>query len=210
VIKYYHEENTGEVSRCCDRDDPVETTRRLLSQARESELKAYLLGALHDATYSRLHQTYRYSQSSQKWLELLQTAFQILGYKSWIYKEGRDRFVWILETSTKLDKFAKPSDIGEKIAYIRGYFDAEGGMPKSNSSFLYFQFSQKDKTDLSEVKEWLEQVGIKCGVIHNPSKKVDPNYWRFFISRVSHQEFMKIISSWHPRKRKQMELRMKI
>jgi hypothetical protein len=190
--------------------DPVETTRRRLSQAKESELKAYVLGALHDATFSKLHQTYRFSQSSKKWLELLQEVFRILKYKSWIYKEGQERSVWILETSAKLDKFAKPTNIGDKIAYIKGYFDAEGGMPKSNNSFLYFQFSQKDKTDLSEVKKWLEEVGIKCGVIHNPSKRVDPNYWRFFVSRISHQDFMKIISSWHPRKKMQMALRMKI
>jgi len=38
-----------EVSRCGDRDDPVETTRRLLIKAKKSELEAYLQGALHDA-----------------------------------------------------------------------------------------------------------------------------------------------------------------
>ena len=190
--------------------DPVETTRRRLSRVTESELKSYLLAALHDATYSKMHQTYRYSQSSVKWLELLQMMFLQLNCKSWIYKEGKIRSVSVLETSTKLNCFAKPKSINDKIAYIRGYFDAEGGMPKSNSSFLYFQFCQKDKADLSEVKNWLEEVGIKCGEIHNPSKKVDPEYWRFFISRISHKDFMQIISSWHPRKKKQMELRMKI
>jgi hypothetical protein len=136
--------------------------------------------------------------------------FEQLGFKSWIYREGKTRSVWVLETSTKLNELASPKNISEKIAYIRGYFDAEGGMPKSNSSFLYFQFSQKDKSDLFEVKHWLEEVGIKCGAIHNPSKKVDSEYWRFFVSRISHKDFMQIISSWHPRKKKQMELRMKI
>ena len=199
-----------EVFRCCDWNDPVETTRRRLSQAKKSSLTFYLLGALHDATYSKLHQTYRFSQSSKKWLEILQIILKNINCKSWIYKEGKNRSVWILETSAKLNRLEKPKNISDKIAYARGYFDAEGGMPKNNSSILYFQFSQKDKNDLEEVRLWIEKIGIKCGLIHNPSKKVDPDYWRFFISRKSHADFMKVISSWHPRKKKQMELRMKI
>ncbi len=190
--------------------DPVETTRRRLNDTNEDELKFYILGALHDATFSKMHQTFRFSQSSKEWLELLQKIFERLNCKSWIYKEGKDRSVWILETSTKIDRLAKPTNIGEKILYIRGYFDAEGGMPNSQKSFLYFQFCQKNLSDLTEVKNHLEDLGIKCGEIHNPSQKVDPGYFRFFVSRVSHLDFMNIIYSWHPRKAKQMEFRMKI
>ncbi len=190
--------------------DPVETTRRRLSGARKSEAEFYLLGALHDATYSEKHQTFRYSQSSVEWLKLLQSLLQVLNTKSWIYREGKERFVWILETSAKFDRSKKPVDIVEKVAYIRGYFDAEGGMPKSNRSFLYFQFCQKDSHDLEEVNQYLEEINISCGRIHNPSKRVDPNYWRFFLSRSSHARFMELIGSWHPRKAKQIELRMKI
>ncbi len=199
-----------EVFQCCDWNDPVETTRRLLKEATESELEMYILGSLHDATYNKQHQTYRFSQSSERWLMLLQQIFERLGSKSWIYKEGKDRFVWVLETSAKIDKHKNPDNDLDKIAYIRGYFDAEGGMPKSNQSVLYFQFCQKDKPDLSKVHQYLSSLGINCGVIHNPSRRVDAFYWRFFISRVSHQYFMNIIGSWHPRKMKQMSLRMKI
>lgn len=199
-----------EVVPICIGVDPVETTRRRLSGAKKRELELYCLGALHDATHNHKHQTFRYSQSSIKWLRLMQEIFAKLNHKSWIYREGRDRFVWILETSAKLDQSKKPVNIAEKIAYIRGYFDAEGGMPKSNRSFLYFQFCQKDKIDLQEVKKYLEEINIICGKIHNPSKNVDPNYWRFFVSRVSHSRFMELIGSWHPRKAKQIELRMKI
>ncbi len=199
-----------EVVRVGTRIDPVETTRRLLINAKKSELKMYLLGALHDATFNRKHKTYRFTQSSEEWLKLVQQILAELGHKSWIYREGKNRFVWALETSAKIDESEKPKSVGEKIAYIRGYFDAEGGMPRSNSQFLYFQFSQKDKDDLTEAWKYLTDLGIKCGNIHNPSKKVDDNYWRFFISRTSHWDFMSRISSWHPRKVKQMELRMKI
>lgn len=170
----------------------------------------YILGALHDATYSKKHGTYRFSQYSKEWLQIVQNIISKLGRKSWIYREGKDRFVWVLETSMKIDENEKPINNYGKIAYIRGYFDAEGGMQKNNSDFLYFQFSQKDKADLTEINHWLNDVGIKCGKIHNPSKRVDENYWRFFISRSSHKIFMQIVGSWHPRKMNQIELRMKI
>ena len=32
------------------------------------------------------------------------------------------------------------------------------------------------------------------------SKKVDPNYWRFFISIKSYGEFARLVGSWHPSK----------
>jgi hypothetical protein len=83
-------------------------------------------------------------------------------------------------------------------------------MPKSLKSILYFQFCQKNISDLTEAKQYLEDLGVKCGKIHNPSYKVDADYFRFFVSTVSHKDFMDIIYSWHPRKAKQIELRMKI
>ena len=144
------------------------------------------------------------------WLKLVKEILTRFGYKSWIYQEGKHRKVWILETSAKFDLEMVPKNHAEKIAYIRGYFDTEGGMPKNSQHFLYFQFSQKNLQDLEDVRGYLLNLGINCGAIHNPSKKVDKNYWRFFISRTSHYDFMKKINSWHPRKAKQMELRMKI
>ena len=147
-----------EVSRRETRDDPVEATRRLLSDSNESELMMYILGALHDATYSTRHKTYRFSQSSERWLQLLRIIFQKLDRKSWIYKEGKSRSVWVLETSTKLDVERQPVSDNDKIAYVRGYFDTEGGMPKKNDQNLYFQFCQKGKDDLSNVRNWLHEL----------------------------------------------------
>ena len=199
-----------EVSQYGNWDNPVETTRRLLRKATKSEMRMYILGALHDATYNPKHQTYRFSQSSENWLKLVQQMLAKLGHKSWTYREGRDRFVWALETSAKIDREEKPKTESEKIAYIRGYFDTEGGMPRSNNHFPYFQFSQRDRSDLKQVKIYLEELGINCGIIHNPSQKVDKNYWRFFINRKSHFDFMNTIYSFHPRKMRQIDLRMKI
>ena len=83
--------------------DPVETTRRLLMNATKSELEAYILGALHDATYNRIHRTWRFSQSNIGWLKILQLILGKLGFKSWLYREGKERFVWILETTAKIN-----------------------------------------------------------------------------------------------------------
>jgi hypothetical protein len=56
----------------------------------------------------------------------------------------------------------------------------------------------------------LESWGIDCGRIHNPSRLVDPEYWRFYVRARSHKRFMTLVGSWHPRKRLQIDNRMKI
>ena len=98
----------------------------------------------------------------------------------------------------------------EKIAYVSGYFDAEGGIPKSQAHGLYVQFVQKNKPELGEIKDLLEEFGIKTGKIHIPSKKVDPDYYRFYIARNSLQNFLRMIKSIHPRKEKLVRFWMKI
>lgn len=131
-----------------------------------------------------------------------------LGFGSWIYREGKNRSVWIVEFTKNTLKNVKILSKKDKIDYIRGYFDSEGGIAKSSSVRYYIYFAQKDKKDLSRVKEYLEEIGISCGKIHNPSVKVDPNYWRFYIGVKSYVDFTRPINSSHPEKRKY--LRMKI
>ena len=176
--------------------------------------KAYLLGAIHDGTYNKHHGTFRFSQANRKWLEHIQYILHELGHKSWIYREGRMRNVYALETTAAFLELAfDPLQLEsqkERIAYIRGYFDAEGGVPRSNVSRLYIQLCQKNRVELTKVKNILEDLKIFCGVVHNPSKEVDPDYWRFFVRTGSHKRFMHLISSWHPRKRKIFHQRMKI
>ena len=123
-----------------------------------------------------------------------------LGNSSWNYKEGKNRDLWITEFSKSLLKNVKIVSRQNKIDYIRGYFDAEGGISKHSSVRFYIYFCQKDKEDLLKVKEYLEEVGISCGKMHNPSIKVDPNYWRFFVRAKSYSKFAKTISSNHPEK----------
>jgi hypothetical protein len=177
-------------------------------------LEAYLQGALRDGTRSALHGTHRIGQSDPRWLELLAEILELLGSTSWTYREGSARNYWVLETTAAfldIEYDARPL-VGrsEGLAYVRGYFDAEGGMPRSQKSRLYLQFSQMSHGSLETLVDILESWDIGCGRIHNPSVAVDPDYWRFYVSTRSHMRFMRIVGSWHPRKRRQIATRMVI
>jgi len=168
--------------------------------------RAYLLGVLHDATEKRT--TYRIATNSQLFAQVLKNGIKKLSSGAWIYKEGKERNLWIVEFPKSLLNNFKIISSLDKIDYIRGYFDAEGGVAKSKKVRFYLSFSQKNKKDLSEVRNFLEENKIASGVIHNPSKKVDPDYWRFFIRAISYLRFIKLIGSFHPEKSNL--LRMKI
>ncbi len=168
--------------------------------------KPYLLGALHDGTERKF--TYRIGQKDKEYIEFLLKGIQSLGQKAWMYKEGKTRQFYIVEFSKFFLKDANIASIQDKIDYIRGYFDAEGGISRDSKIRYYIYFAQKNLKDLQELKGYLTELGIACGIIHNPSKKRDPDYWRFFISVKSYREFAERIGSWHPVK--SHFLRMKI
>ena len=190
--------------------DPSETTRRSPFKSK-SEIKAYLQGALHDA-YRRKNRI-RFSQKGTEWLTVLKDFLESIGHRSWMYREG-SREVYDLETTaTFLDFKFDPQILEtseEKAAYIRGFFDAEGGIPHRRDAVFYIQLVQKDRGKMQMLKELLQSLGIKTGVLHNPSRRVDPNYWRCFVSTASHSDFARIIGSWHPMKRARFKERMMI
>ncbi len=153
--------------------------------------KSYLLGALHDGTVRKI--TYRIGQKDRRYIEFLLKGIQNLGQKAWMYQEGKSRQLYVVEFSKNFLKDVKITSFQDKIDYIRGYFDADGGVSRNPKVRYYLYFAQKNFKDLKQVRDYLNEVGIKCGKLHNPSKKVDPNYWRFFISVKSYQKFAKII-----------------
>ena len=179
-----------------------------------ARLEAYLQGSLRDGTRSVAHGTHRFGQAEIGWLETLKIALGVLGHRGWIYREGRERQFWILETSAKFLSvdFDASTLIGTDVGldYARGYFDADGGMPRRTDSRFYVQCCQKDRKSLETVTKILEWEGIICGRIHNPSVKVDPDYWRFFVRASSWQRFLALVGSWHPVKRAQVQARVKI
>ena len=175
---------------------------------------AYLQGILGDATYSKIHKTHRVSQANREWLEKVKDLLSSIGDKSWIYKEGKSRNVYVLETTSKelsldFDPMKLQSD-AERMAYVRGYFDAEGGTAHDEKVRFYLQFAENNKNRLEKVKNLLEELEINCGRVHCPSQKVDANYWRFYVKANSYDKFIKDVGSWHPRKQKIFSNRMKI
>jgi hypothetical protein len=177
----------------------------LAADVRES--RAYLQGALRDGTFNRTHQTVRISQADRQWLDGLRLLFAKLGSRSWIYQEGQ-RNVWVIESTCRLEKEPIVSSDRERAAFARGYFDAEGGTPRDGRARFYIQFVQKDRPDLEGVRRCLERLGLECGRIHNPSIRIDPEYWRFYVLRRSHEDFIRRVASWHPRKRLLFEARL--
>ena len=161
--------------------------------------KAYLLGLLHDATERPY--TYRIGQNNREFVELTARKVRELGAKAWTYREGQKRNLFIVEFRKSLLRNLKIRSNRDKTDYIRGYFDAEGGIAKSPKVRFYLYFAQKNLKDLAQVKTYLEELKIQCGKIHNPSKKADPNYFRFFVSARSYRDFAEKIGSWHPEKK---------
>ncbi len=158
--------------------------------------KAYLLGVLHDSTKTRY--THRVCQKNFPFIQFLAEGIKALGFKSWIYKEGKGRDLYIVEFSRKLLSNTKICSASEKRDYVRGYFDSEGGVPRSLTARYYVYFAQKNFDDISTLRNYLLELGIRCGTIHNPSQLVDPNYFRFYVLRNSHEQFGKLIGSYHP------------
>ena len=157
------------------------------------------MGALHDATVRKI--TYRIGARDLSYAKFLQKGILALGHKAWIYREGKNRNYYIVEFVKSVLKGSKVVSLKDKIDYIRGYFDTDGSVARSNRVRYYLYFAQKDKVDLANARNYLEQLGISCGVIHNPSKR-DVDYYRFFIKAESYESFAKIIGSWHPIKSK--------
>jgi hypothetical protein len=190
------------------------TPQRLHAELLEtsaSGARAYLHGAVHDATVSTRHKTVRFGQSDVKWLSVLKVLLDGLGRRSWSYREGRSRSFWVLETSAQvLAERPEFSTQEERLAYARGYFDAEGGTPRDLSARFYLQFVQKDYGDIDELRMMLVSEGIDCGRIHNPSRQVDPDLWRFYVLTSGHEAFVTHVSSWHPRKRSLLDARFGI
>ncbi len=185
------------------------TLQEIMAEAKAAtihEAREYVSGASRDGTFNRLHSTLRISQADPRWLEVLGLLFTKLGSRSWIYREGK-RNVWVIETTYRLHQSEKFRGKFERAAFARGYFDAEGGIPRNPCDRFYLQFVQKDQADLKGLRSDLLHVGIRCGSLHNPSSRIDPDYWRFYVLAKSHQEFLRRVGSWHPRKRRLLESR---
>jgi len=163
---------------------------------------SYLFGAARDATISSRHGTVRFGQADVEWLDVLRVLIEKRGQKAWMYREGSTRRFWVLETSAKwLANQPSFSTCEERCAYARGYFDAEGGIPRDLAARFYIQFVQKDRADIARLQAILEGEGIACGKLHQPSRRTDHPVWRFYVAACAQRDFVSRVGSWHPRKR---------
>lgn len=132
--------------------EPSETTRQ--TPVTKSEIIAYLNGAIHDATLNK-GKRIRFGQKDRRWLEYLKQLLQNIGCNSWIYQEGKTRNLYVLETLSKdLDFKFNPTSLKtarEKMFYVRGFFDAEGGIPGKPGRF-YIQLVQKNFEKIKNLK----------------------------------------------------------
>ena len=173
---------------------------------------AYLAGALLGDGY-----TYKgkkkgmvavFTQKNYQWLKEIEKIIERNGGKAWIFKQ---RNIYVLETRfSELINYNPIKNLQrfqgrEKIEFISGFFDADGGIPKHPerlkpvTPFYYVQFVQKDKRILTVVRNLLESFGIQCGRIHKYDGKKD--IWRFFVRANSLIKFLKMINSRHPEKK---------
>ena len=162
------------------------------------DLKSYLLGAMHDGTVRQ--RTLRISQREEEYVVFLRSLILAKGKRAWTYREGRTRNLFVVEFSRTLLDGHRLRTRKDIIHYVRGYFDAEGAVASPAASAPYLYFGQKNRLDLEELRSLLCGLRVMCGKIHNPSCRVDPDYWRFFVSRRSIERFAKLVESWHPRK----------
>jgi DNA-binding transcriptional regulator WhiA len=129
---------------------------------------------MHDGTVRKT--TVRIATNCEEFSDFLIKGIKLLYANAWKYREGRLRNVWIVEFSSTLINSTSIVSIEDKVNYIRGYFDAEGGIAKQRKVRYYLYFCQKNLQDLLQVQQYLKELNIACGTVHNPSKKKDPNY----------------------------------
>ena len=165
---------------------------------------AYLHGAIHDGyiyTGKSKGKVAVITQKNREWLENIKEVIEENNGKAWIFPQ---RDIHVLETKFKhLIEPRKLSNKKEKLEYVSGFFDAEGGIPKKADARFYIQFVQKNKNELKEVSEILEEFGIKCGKLHQYDKKKS-GCWRFFVKTESWKKFIELIKSRHPEKGKSL------
>ena len=165
---------------------------------RLSACRSYLLGAMHDGTVHGL--TVRITQKEESYVAMIRALITASGGRAWTYREGKQRDLHVVEFSLSFMEGHQLITGNDRVHYVRGFFDAEGGIPSDPLRYPYIYFAQKNRAELQHLRQILELLGIGCGSVHCPSHHADPDYWRFYVSRASHERFALTVGSWHPRK----------
>ena len=106
----------------------------------------------------------------------------------------------------KTPETVKKIPLESRIPYIRGFWDAEGGIPKkpencNKAEQMYISFHQKDKEPLVFIRDSLIEMSYKPTNITKCSEAHE-----FRITRRAHMKrYCTEIGSWHPEKSERMQ-----
>ena len=189
---------------------------------------AYLLGALRDASVDvRKGKNYeiKIAQKNRKWLEILQKIIsKKFGYEGKITKHRGNYYILRITRKTVVEKIIELAEITTPQSrwntpviikkqpleiqkeYVKGFFDAEGGLPKNPKKWKYISFDQKIKEPLEFVRSILLKLGFKP-----TNLTLTSNVWQFRLTRKNDIiNFTLQIGSLHPDKIKKLHLLTKL
>lgn len=200
---------------------------------RQLAIAAYLTGALRDGSIvAREGHDYevRILQKEAGWLRLLNELFEeAFGIRGKIYMETRrsksgvrtyyvlrifdkellTRLIYIFEIEMpqkfwKTPTFIKNSrDKEVTVSYIRGFFDAEGGLPRdvNTAKQYYISFDQANEEPLEFIRSKLIELGYTPTNLTRTGK-----VYQFRLCRKDNiVKFCREIGSWHPEKKLRLE-----
>ncbi len=175
----------------------------------------YLLGALRDASVDvRRGKNYEIKiyQKEKSWLDVVNdmvlNSFGISGNlhgnllrftnKSFVLKMLEISEMSSPQTDWKTPSIVLTASMQQKLVYIQGFWDAEGGLPENpeNSNQKYISFDQKNKEAISFLRDQLCLIGF------NPTNLTfTGNVWQFRLTRKKELiRFAKEIGSRHKEK----------
>ena len=185
---------------------------------------AYLLGALRDASVDiREGKNYeiKIAQKNKKWLQKLQSIIkQKFGYKWKITKHRKNYYILRITQKKVVKKIiqlaeikmpqilwntptiirSQPLDIQKE--YIKGFFDAEAGLPRNPKKWKYISFDQKAREPLEFIRKILIKLKFKPTNLTWTSE-----VWQFRLTRkIDIINFVEEIGSSHPDKIKKLHL----
>ena len=185
---------------------------------------AYLLGALRDASVDireRKNYEIKIAQKNKEWLQKLQSIIkQKFGYKGKITRHGKNYYILRITQKRVVEKIMQlaeikipqilwntpaiikrqPLDVQKE--YIKGFFDAEAGLPGNPKKWKYISFDQKAKEPLEFIREVLIKLKFKPTNLTWTS-----GVWQFRLARKADIiNFIEKIGSSHPDKIKKLHL----
>ncbi len=193
---------------------------------------AYILGALRDGcfTVNRKHYIYRIRvyQKNKEWIERVSEIFErCFDKKPTIVQDKRDS-VWCLLLNSKeiyerlaeianfpgnqkewsTPPFILESDSEIQKAYLKGFFDSEGGINRfERKSFdpknIRIYFCQANRKSLEDLREIIIKLGMRTGKVTGPyfKKGFENPVHGLRIHGINEVgKFAKIVGSMHPEK----------